>query len=571
MRNTNIESMNNEAAQNAIICSDCGRVIENDDYEIVDNEYVCRECLDTYYVFCTCCGENVLADDAYYAEAYNVFVCEECLDSDNIYRRCERCGEIILTRDLYDVHTSDGDELWCHNCVQALAYECDECGDLFDANSILALDGEYLCNDCAETRGLLNPSVQGHCDIRDWVIPNYIMPYSWKPVPCFLPYFDESTIYIGFELEAEYHGDNSCRDIDSDARKVNEMLGFTYAKKDCSLSDKSFELVSHPATFEWLTENQQKISDAIEYLRKAGYTSHDNGRCGLHFHVSLAPMLAKNEAAVNNLLLLINNHWNNLVKLSRRRGDQLVRWAARNYLPVEDETDRDLWKKTKRNSTRYVALNLDNDHTVELRMMRGTLLPQTFFATLQLVHRLVEVALDTAQEAVRSISWEEIVSCDYDELRAYVAKRIRSNSDEEDITESDAIPCLTLVSMHASNLLYRFAYRRLDNKMYYVTSLKSRNTCLTQCDDDDHISTIYCNELECRPNEFFRPKDYIMFEDSGEVFFIKDIIRGCDSDCDSDMFLLFPLEMNENGRFFRCDRRNIFYHTDLVSHNTMLI
>lgn len=535
MNNQNIESMNTEETANTATCWQCGQVIDldNDDYEVINGEHVCRDCVDEYYTVCDVCGELVLTEDTYYVEDTCECVCDSCLDDGRVYTRCEHCGEIVQTDSLTDVVASryTDHESWCNRCVEDDARICDECGELFHYDLLEEIDDYRYCPDCAEE---IHEREEQECgsSIEDWVAPYGVRSYSWKPSPCFVPKCSPLLWYTGYELEMEYHGRESRRDVDADADMLNKLLGFTYTKHDGSLRDPAFELVSHPATFEWLMENKQKIGDAFNTMRKLGYTSHDNARCGLHFHISLAPLLAQNEAAVNNLLILVDKHWDALVKFSRRKESQLNRWAKRYCIPKEAKEDRNLWKDVKGRTSRYFAVNLDNTHTVELRMMRGTLRPETFFATLQLVKRLVDISIATSQKDVDQVTWAEIVDCDYEELRTYAAARVAPVPTAE---VCDSTPVLGSDEMHRRNLLYRRAYNFYDATTYTVVSLlPDRENCLVV--RDGQRSVLPCADLSTngltRCNEF-RVGDFVIYD--GSFYVVKGIVTANDESADIEL------------------------------------
>lgn len=73
---------------------------------------------------------------------------------------------------------------------------------------------------------------------------------------------------------------------------------------------------------------------------------------------------------------------------------------------------------------RYTCINLQNEETVEFRMFRGTLKPNTIFATLQLIDRVCDVALFMSDDEVKSIAWTSFVAgCQAPELVRYLKER----------------------------------------------------------------------------------------------------------------------------------------------------
>ena len=58
---------------------------------------------------------------------------------------------------------------------------------------------------------------------------------------------------------------------------------------------------------------------------------------------------------------------------------------------------------------RYVAVNLENAYTVEMRIFRGTLKYETFLATLQLVDEICNAAVSLSDERIQSLTWLDFV------------------------------------------------------------------------------------------------------------------------------------------------------------------
>jgi hypothetical protein len=60
--------------------------------------------------------------------------------------------------------------------------------------------------------------------------------------------------------------------------------------------------------------------------------------------------------------------------------------------------------------SRYVCVNLQNIHTIEFRMFRGTLKYSTFIAALQIVDEICNAALSLSEDALKALTWAEFVS-----------------------------------------------------------------------------------------------------------------------------------------------------------------
>lgn len=399
---------------NTDICADCGNRHLASDFEKVDGERICSNCRHDHYTRCECCDRWFRndSDSVSYYDSIDANICDDCLSNSPRLSYCDNCEELMWSNCAHDVYSDeDRYESWCEDCVDNHAYYCEECGNYYTSDVRFYND---ICEYCAE--GEHEPM-----DIADWSAPQGIRDYYYKPRPCFLPEYDADTIYIGTELEVEHHG-STCRDIHKDADMINEALGFSYCKHDGSLSEDGIEIVTHPATFDYYMSRKDEITALFKRLSDLGYTSHNNRNCGLHFHISLFPFIKKNEYAVHNLIILVDTLWDKLVRFSRRTESQLDQWARRYNTKYDKCTN--VYDRAKSHRCRYMAVNLENSHTVEIRMMRGSINPETFFATLQLIQRLIEVCITiTDPEEARTYTWEKLIESDYAELKSYCERR----------------------------------------------------------------------------------------------------------------------------------------------------
>lgn len=465
----NINTINSEST-NVVTCAACGCIIDPEDAIMIDGEtycedcvtecdfcgeyhlrddmtetedgMVCEHCLDEEYGYCECCNTWQRLVNLNWYEGDECYVCDDCLNDGRTYGRCANCGEIYCIDDLYTVYTDNyNSELWCDHCREYYAYFCSECEREFDGRCVHVED--EVCEYCD------NPG-QSCGNINLWSAPLGVRGYGYKPDPCFCPPEAENSICFGFELEMEDH--RNCGNlVDKDADYMNDTLGFTYCKHDGSLTN-GIELVSHPATLEYLMERKETFREVFDEMIDRGYTSHDNKHCGLHVHISLKPLLEANEDAVSNLIIIVDNLWDKLVRFSRRTESQLESWAQR--YDSKRHMPKDVAKKAKENCTRYTAVNQKNKHTVEIRIFRGTLKVDTFFATLQLVQRLVDMSIACeSPEKAYDITWDQLTDCDYPELKTYCDKRFAASaSDEDNIEMQNSEFNLTRDQMHVANL-----------------------------------------------------------------------------------------------------------------------
>ncbi len=334
-----------------LICSHCGAEITDDDYSIVNGQIVCSDCVERYCSTCDRCSATIFDSDAYGDEYTNL--CRYCYE--NHYTRCSCCDGLLHEEDAHH------------------------------------LDGYDYCSDC------YHDEVDKSRNIHD---------YNYKPEPIF---YGDSSRYFGVELEIDGAGKD-----DKNAEKLLKIANsdgnseHVYIKSDGSLDD-GMEIISHPMSLEY---HKQFCWDEI--MKKAvslGYRSHQTSTCGLHIHInrdSFGDSRDEQDEVISRILYFIENHWNEMLKFSRRSEYSMNRWAARYGF---EKTGREILDKAKKGSYgRYTAVNLCNYNTIEFRMFRGTLKYNTLIAALELVNAICDIAVGMSDEGLQKLSWSEFVA-----------------------------------------------------------------------------------------------------------------------------------------------------------------
>lgn len=341
----------NLESHDELVCSECGRVLEEDQGREFDGRLLCDDCYRGGTVLCDHCGNRVWREDS----------------------------------------EGDGDRVLCFHCYSNYFTTCDGCG-LLIPNDEAYYDGDDDERYCRE------------CFYKKRSIP--IKPYNHKPDPIF--FGTDSSLFLGVELEIDGGGEynDNAEQILSVANSTEERL---YCKHDGSLCD-GFELVSHPMTLEYHRDkmNWKSVFDEAISL---DYLSHCTDTCGLHVHVNreyFGELPSEQEACVGRIVFFVEKHWDDLVRFSRRKSANLNRWAAR-YSTISP-TAKETYKKAKDSRAgRYVAVNLTNYDTVEFRFFRGSLRYETFIASLQLVALICELARSCTDRDFEEMSWRDFV------------------------------------------------------------------------------------------------------------------------------------------------------------------
>jgi hypothetical protein len=200
-----------------------------------------------------------------------------------------------------------------------------------------------------------------------------------------------------------------------------------YIKADGSLND-GLEIVSHPMTFDY-HKNTMPWRKIVKCAVDMGYRSHKTSTCGLHCHVnrkSLGYNTTEQENTIARILYFIEHHWAEILKFSRRTSYQMERWANR-YGRKNNPKEFISNVKNKSSSNRYVAVNLQNNDTIEFRMFKGTLKYNTIIATLEFVNAVCDAAVNMTDEEMADLSWNDFVSAlneyTYKELITYLKER----------------------------------------------------------------------------------------------------------------------------------------------------
>lgn len=362
-------------------CDCCGFIIEDSEYLVLDGKAYCNDCEERKISTCEHCGELHLTDDM--TEVDGEYYCEDCFDE--LFTECDDCGELILRDEAIYTHRG-----WtiCRNCFDDNYFKCPECGEIYHTD-----DGEYddyrdewYCDSC-------------YADMR-----RAIYNYSYKPTPIFYGGTGEDhRMYMGIELEIDDGGEDS-----NNARQILSMVNgdgeVAYAKHDGSINN-GFEIVSHPATLEYHTNDiawRELMAKAVEL----DYRSHETSTCGLHVHISregLGDTYEAQEEVIARIIYFIEKHWKKVLTFTRRSEARMARWAARYGA---ERTVDDTYKNAKRQSySRYHCINLENSATIEFRMFRGTLKYSTFLATLQFTHMLCEFCKKATNKGMERLSW----------------------------------------------------------------------------------------------------------------------------------------------------------------------
>jgi hypothetical protein len=208
---------------------------------------------------------------------------------------------------------------------------------------------------------------------------------------------------FGIELEVEAkRGDLS----EGSELMVDEWGEFVYLKEDGSLNF-GFEIVTHPASLKYY---QDAVNwNTITKLRDSGFRSWDTSTCGLHVHIDRRAF--KDRTHIMAMSMLINNNQGLTEHIAGRNSS---------YGQIGESTKQDnirtikgnRWGTAGQGGERYLAINLQNTHTIELRMFKGSLKVERILSAIEFSHAVVTYSRDirSGHDAKTMLRPEEFTS-----------------------------------------------------------------------------------------------------------------------------------------------------------------
>lgn len=331
---------------------------------------------------CCVCGCKVSPENTLYVEGKTI--CKSCAEKECF--RCINCNELIFRENDF----GDKYSRLCQDCYNNNFYHCTNCLDLIHADDVFWFHDNPFCK----------------CCYHDEIDEKIIHRCEYKPKPIF--YGNDTNRYYGVELEIDTE-----KKYIPNAEKILDIANFKaehiYIKNDGSLKN-GFEIVSHPMSLDYHI-NKMAWKSVLQTAKNLGYYSHDTSTCGYHIHINkkaLGNTIDEQEEVIGKIMYFIELHWNRMLKFSRRTENNIKRWANRfGY----EKTSKQVFEKALYGSNgKYVSINIKNYSTIEIRIFRGTLNYNTFIATLQLVDKIVDIALHLTDDEINKLSWNDFVA-----------------------------------------------------------------------------------------------------------------------------------------------------------------
>lgn len=332
-------------------CLVCMRNLFPPDFETWDFENVCDQCYDDCTLVCDLCDTRVLNIGTTVRDA------------------------LVRGADFVDVTqggywTVEGDYA-CDDC----AHSCDECDQLHSGYDA-AIECCYDAENSNDTYGTIHSYSWTPSEYKFWSATTS-GPATVRPTP--------GVLYVGMELEMERVSNNIPEFLEMTGEDYHNP-SFSYFKYDGSLNDNGAELVTMPCTpqvfeqvFPW---------DALNKLHQMGGRAWQMGSCGMHFHLS------RSAFSRPHLWKFISWHYHNRSVCVDWAGRDSRQWSSWYNTTMENmgQKPSDVAKRQPGQiyGERYSAININPQHTIELRYFRGNMLRSGIMRNVQFIDAIFE-------------------------------------------------------------------------------------------------------------------------------------------------------------------------------------
>lgn len=230
----------------------------------------------------------------------------------------------------------------------------------------------------------------------------------------------ENNLYIGFELEFDYTkrilSPTDKKRVIKDNNNILRSSEYLYYMLDGSVRN-GLEMISQPSTYKFYLLNRNNFEKIFSSVKNHGYVA--SSACGLHFHINkdfFSRDLTSDEyySGLQKLLTLCDKFWPDLVKLSKRPPQKLYRWASKyNISPnaiVDKIVDCNVRGVRNPSFSKYMAVNLNHNDTIEFRIFSSTLDSDEFYAMLKFVVNVAYTAKYKDDEYIKDCEFQSLIS-----------------------------------------------------------------------------------------------------------------------------------------------------------------
>ena len=374
-------------------------------------------------------------------EKYGIIKCEECGTYEQTYRaikvgrshyyckrecasrhatQCNNCGNWYMKNSSFTTeHLNErqfsSDYKMCNTCFSKLTRsgrlrKCEDCNTYSLRCEYIRVDGSYhyYCSNCANS----------HRPPR--IIRGYHEQHNegWQPQYATYEDVTPNTFKCGVELECELKdSDKSTNEVAYEIHKlVNANKKLFEFETDGSLRN-GYETISQPCSMAWWQQNADLIQKMLAKMSELGCVSHNSPRCGLHVHIGRN--FFTDYEYETRFVRLFYHLKTDLHKFSRRKDGETYYCAFSGGV-----TPSNVFTAKEHLKGHNTALNLANEHTIEVRIFKGTLDFVSYMSCIELCYNLACYVKDNKENNYSNVTFREVV--DYKPtrfLKAYLEER----------------------------------------------------------------------------------------------------------------------------------------------------
>ena len=310
-------------------------------------------------IYCAECNTyHTEADGVELAGAEGLRVCPHCGNGADY--KCRVCGKWLNVAYMRSVAgqavsvDAQGHGM-CWVCYKEQSHPCDVCSGRFFGSGHAIGSNRQVCRTCYE--GYRN-AAQVHA-------------YNYRPAPVFHKEKEKSPVYLGVELEVKT-GHEYDNETEMQRGEIVDGHEFDFYYKADSSIGCGWELVAHPRTL--ASHHAFPWKDVLDKMVGMGFKSHNTRTCGLHVHVSSGGMSDSHKIKFGMF-----------IHTQQKRVEKIARRGENNWSVYKDVKGRllDEDNGAAANDERYEAVNWQNPFTAEVRVFKGTLMIDSFYASLE--------------------------------------------------------------------------------------------------------------------------------------------------------------------------------------------
>ncbi len=318
-------------------------------------------------ITCNDCGTVVSEEKSH--STVNGLVCDTC---NHNYCTCVRCEDRHPAEDI----RTFCDDWYCNCCYDTYVGFCEDCEEDYLRVDLRGFGGSTLCPDCFDARRDSDTGIF-HYDYQ----PDFVL-------------YGKGDLHFGIELEIEFNNKDSSLLLDAAEHD------YFFVKHDGSINDGA-EVVSHPATFSWINEHFKETWGKVLALREKGMRSYRTETCGIHIHLSKK---AFTRFHLYKFLRFIRENCAFVEQISQRINGNLDQWAS---LSSTESILRQA--RTRSTDERYVAVNLGNHNTIEIRIFRGNLKESGFRKNIEFCKALYDFTAGESCSNLTAVHFQKYI------------------------------------------------------------------------------------------------------------------------------------------------------------------